>query len=326
MKIHSISTLEYLSLLSILLLFSTNQANAQDKSFTKDIGQSSSVKEGADHIVSCHISMSAQQPATNVVACYINFNPSALEVISIQNISPFLAPIPELSNLQSLTMMNQSGQIDAVMTRTSQAQKNTPGYEIESIFEIKFRCKSSKISVENTVTFNTEFPRKTSLAFTGNELEEVSVRRSITTINTGDRSDQKNTTTSAQAAREELTDFQLELTLTMPNDEINPASQSAYTSNITVEDDYKRDLNNVSSTPNPFNSTTTVFYELNREASVQIEILNQHGLLIKRIPAGRQPIGKHRIIVYGQELPAGIYFCRLLADTKPLGTLKLIKL
>jgi len=68
--------------------------------------------------------------------------------------------------------------------------------------------------------------------------------------------------------------------------------------------------------PNPFNSATTISYELYNAGAVSLTIYNIQGQAVASLVNGIQPAGNYRIIWNGLsatngELPSGIYFCRL---------------
>jgi ligand-binding sensor domain-containing protein len=68
--------------------------------------------------------------------------------------------------------------------------------------------------------------------------------------------------------------------------------------------------------PNPFNSTTTISYELYTAGWITLKIFNTKGQVVISLVNGIQPAGEYRISwnglsATGSELPSGIYFCRL---------------
>lgn len=76
--------------------------------------------------------------------------------------------------------------------------------------------------------------------------------------------------------------------------------------------------------PNPFNSSTIISYELPKTARVKIEILDVLGRLIKIIVNKDHPPGKYSILIDAYNYSTGIYFYRLIADGKPVGTKKML--
>lgn len=68
--------------------------------------------------------------------------------------------------------------------------------------------------------------------------------------------------------------------------------------------------------PNPFSSSTSISYELNKESSVSIRIFNVLGQLVREFRAGSLPAGVHGIIWdgtndLGRKVSPGVYFYQL---------------
>jgi hypothetical protein len=66
--------------------------------------------------------------------------------------------------------------------------------------------------------------------------------------------------------------------------------------------------------PNPFKGKTKVYYNLDFESDIQLNIYNNLGQLIKTIPEGNQPKGKHFVEFDAIGLPGGVYFYSLLVN------------
>lgn len=85
-------------------------------------------------------------------------------------------------------------------------------------------------------------------------------------------------------------------------------------------------------TPNPFNPTTTIHFELAGESLVRIEMYNATGALVRTLVDGARGAGKHAVDWDGTDrtgaaVASGVYFARLvvngaLADTRKLMLLK----
>lgn len=70
----------------------------------------------------------------------------------------------------------------------------------------------------------------------------------------------------------------------------------------------------IGSFPNPFNASSTIKYDLPRQAHVQLEIFNLLGQSVATLIDGSQPAGHHSIIWNASAMPSGVYFYRLRAD------------
>ncbi len=67
--------------------------------------------------------------------------------------------------------------------------------------------------------------------------------------------------------------------------------------------------------PNPFNSETTIVYELPQAAEVELTIYSADGRVMQRLAEGVQPAGR-REVKWGQGVPSGIYIYRLTAGER----------
>jgi hypothetical protein len=63
--------------------------------------------------------------------------------------------------------------------------------------------------------------------------------------------------------------------------------------------------------PNPFNASTVIRFELSRASSVEIKIFDIYGREIASIVNGQRSIGAHWELWDAGEAPSGIYFVRL---------------
>jgi len=88
--------------------------------------------------------------------------------------------------------------------------------------------------------------------------------------------------------------------------------------NITHIDDGKtiKDFYVRQNYPNPFNSGTTIEYNLTIESQVEINIYNIRGQIIKTFTNKNQIAGVHKIdwdgkSNEGNDMPSGLYFCRV---------------
>jgi len=78
--------------------------------------------------------------------------------------------------------------------------------------------------------------------------------------------------------------------------------------------------------PNPFTSSTTIRYDIPRDAQVTLTVYDVLGRKVTTLVSSRQPAGSHETQLDGGSLASGVYFCRLTAgdshDTKKLVILK----
>jgi hypothetical protein len=78
--------------------------------------------------------------------------------------------------------------------------------------------------------------------------------------------------------------------------------------------------------PNPFNSSTTMEFSLDKPGSVTLTVYDILGREIKTLFNADKTAGKHRILFDASSLPSGVYFYRLRAgdavETKRMVLLK----
>ncbi len=73
--------------------------------------------------------------------------------------------------------------------------------------------------------------------------------------------------------------------------------------------------------PNPFNPSTTIEFALPVASSISIDIYNVLGQEVSRIVNGYQTRGYHDVTWSANDVPSGVYFCRLVAKVEsPEGT------
>jgi len=63
--------------------------------------------------------------------------------------------------------------------------------------------------------------------------------------------------------------------------------------------------------PNPFNSIAFIEYKLSAPNSVEFELLDIKGRVVKKIFHGANAAGNHRLTIQGNELESGIYYVRI---------------
>ena len=66
--------------------------------------------------------------------------------------------------------------------------------------------------------------------------------------------------------------------------------------------------------PNPFNSSTSINYSLDRDGFVTLKLFDLSGREVVTLINGYQQAGSYRELFNAQNLPSGIYICRLEAD------------
>jgi hypothetical protein len=71
----------------------------------------------------------------------------------------------------------------------------------------------------------------------------------------------------------------------------------------------------LSASPNPFNPSTTLSYELPAASQVKLTVWDTAGRLICSLLHERQLPGEHTITFDGSDLPSGLYLARLSAGT-----------
>lgn len=82
----------------------------------------------------------------------------------------------------------------------------------------------------------------------------------------------------------------------------------------------------LSATPNPFNPTTTIRYQLASSAPVHLNIHDVQGRLVATLVEGTQAAGRHEVKFDGSALPSGVYLYRLAAGANSAsGKLMLLK-
>jgi len=66
--------------------------------------------------------------------------------------------------------------------------------------------------------------------------------------------------------------------------------------------------------PNPFNPVTTIPFEIADNENVTLTIFNVEGKIVATLVDGTQSAGKHSAVWKTNDVPSGVYFCRLKAD------------
>jgi hypothetical protein len=66
--------------------------------------------------------------------------------------------------------------------------------------------------------------------------------------------------------------------------------------------------------PNPFNSSTEIAFSLPRTMDVALRVYDVLGKEVAVLADGKMTAGEHEVVFNGQELPSGVYFCRMEAE------------
>jgi len=78
--------------------------------------------------------------------------------------------------------------------------------------------------------------------------------------------------------------------------------------------------------PNPFNSTTTIRYQLPEMSDVQLQVYNINGQLVETLVNESQDVEHYSIVFDGSRFASGVYFYRLVTgdytDTQKMVLLK----
>ncbi len=76
-------------------------------------------------------------------------------------------------------------------------------------------------------------------------------------------------------------------------------------------------LMNLAISPNPFRDRTNIEYKIGYDAFVKIAIYSADGRLVSTLLGNKQEAGKHGMsLISGENMPAGVYFLRMMIDEK----------
>jgi len=93
----------------------------------------------------------------------------------------------------------------------------------------------------------------------------------------------------------------------------DPTSTSVIPSGLTLVEAY----------PNPFNSSTCISYNLDRDAVITLKLFDLSGREVATLVNGKQLAGKHSTNWNAENMPSGSYLLRL-SDGKQERTTKLL--
>ena len=77
--------------------------------------------------------------------------------------------------------------------------------------------------------------------------------------------------------------------------------------------------------PNPFNPSTYIHFSLAEPSTIDLNVFDVKGRLVKELEKGFRPTGEHHILFNASMLPSGVYFC-LLKVNHHAKTIKVLKL
>ncbi|MBE9483884.1 MAG: T9SS type A sorting domain-containing protein, partial [Bacteroidetes bacterium] len=74
-----------------------------------------------------------------------------------------------------------------------------------------------------------------------------------------------------------------------------------------------RVITGISNYPNPFTDQTTIRYTLGEESHMKLVVYDIYGKAVQELVNEVMPAGTHTITYLAEDLPAGVYFCRMFA-------------
>ena len=78
--------------------------------------------------------------------------------------------------------------------------------------------------------------------------------------------------------------------------------------------------------PNPFNTYTTIGYDVPKPGPVSVEVYDMLGRRVRRLATGTREAGRHTVSLRSDGLPNGVYVVRLFASGATWsGTVALVK-
>ncbi|MDC0304197.1 DUF4397 domain-containing protein [Flavobacteriales bacterium] len=79
-------------------------------------------------------------------------------------------------------------------------------------------------------------------------------------------------------------------------------------------------INNASLLPNPTNDNATMFFDLDVNANINLEVVNTMGQRVMNRSFGQMPSGNHRVDIPASEMTPGFYFVNLTTDSGVIST------
>ncbi|MBD3232684.1 MAG: T9SS type A sorting domain-containing protein [candidate division Zixibacteria bacterium] len=88
----------------------------------------------------------------------------------------------------------------------------------------------------------------------------------------------------------------------------------------------QRDNFAINNYPNPFNSSTTISYELQSPSEITLEVYNIAGQRLVELDSGAKGAGRHRMTWNADRYSTGVYFCKLtIGESRYIERMTLIK-
>jgi hypothetical protein len=78
--------------------------------------------------------------------------------------------------------------------------------------------------------------------------------------------------------------------------------------------------------PNPFNPTTTITFDISRNAMVSLKVYNMLGQVVSTLVDGVKQPGFYTLSFNAATLPSGVYFYNLATDGAVVQTRKMVLL
>ncbi|MCF8303026.1 MAG: T9SS type A sorting domain-containing protein [Bacteroidales bacterium] len=76
--------------------------------------------------------------------------------------------------------------------------------------------------------------------------------------------------------------------------------------------------------PNPFSNKTTIYFKLEKPATVAVKVFNNMGILKYNFTNSYMPKGKHRLEISADDLASGVYYYTLEINGKKAGVKKMV--
>ena len=90
-----------------------------------------------------------------------------------------------------------------------------------------------------------------------------------------------------------------------------PAAAAARTASPTATDAMSVFGHETAAYPNPFTTSTTLSYYLDKDGPVSVEIFNNYGRKVKTVVGGTEAAGSHQVPFEAGSLPKGTYLFKL---------------